>query len=254
MNTEQVLTEAETAANRGDIAAAERTLRQAWPDMAKAPGDAMHLLATFRIREGKQSEAEQLLRAAVRAEPTSLRHHIALGHVLVGMNNHAGAADAYAEALRLDQKWPGLRAVYAQACYKAGRGADAEMAARQLLKETPSADAWDVLSAALRAQHKGKEALDAADQALRLDPNHIDARNSRGAALLLLNRDKEALEVFDALAAEGVEAPVLILNRGAALEKLGRASEAQALYAAAAQRWPHLPNLQAQLAQRRQRA
>lgn len=254
MNTEQALTEAETAANRGDIAAAERTLRQVWPDMAKAPGDAMHLLATLRLREGKAADAEQLLRDAVRAEPTSLRHRIALGHVLAGASNHAGAADAYAEALRIDQKWPGLRAAYAQACYQAGRAEDSEKAARQLLKEAPSADAWDMLSAALRAQNKGKEALDAADQALRLDPNHINAKNSRGAALLLLNRDKEALEVFDALAAQGMEAPVLTLNRGAALEKLGRSAEAQALYAAAAQRWPDLPNLQAQLAQRRQRA
>lgn len=254
MNAEQVLTEAETAANRGDIGAAERALRAAWPDMSKAPGDAMHLLATLRIREGKQADAEHLLRGAARAEPTSLRHHIALGHVLVGMGNHAGAAEAYAEALRIDQKWPGLRAAYAQACYNAGRAADAEMAARQLIKDEPSAAAWDMLSAALRAQNKGKEALEAADQALRLDPNDINARNSRGAALLLLDRHKEALEMFDALAAQGVEAPVLTLNRGAALEKLGRAQEAQTLYAAAAQRWPHLPNLQAQLAQRRQRA
>ena len=74
MNAEQVLTEAETAANRGDIGAAERALRAAWPDMSKAPGDAMHLLATLRIREGKQADAEHLLRGAARAEPTSLRH------------------------------------------------------------------------------------------------------------------------------------------------------------------------------------
>ena len=51
-------------------------------------------------------------------------------------------------------------------------------------------------------------------RALRLDPNDINARNSRGAALLLLDRHKEALEMFDALAAQGVEAPVLTLNRG----------------------------------------
>jgi predicted Zn-dependent protease len=254
MNAEQALTQAETAANRGDVAAAERTLRQMWPDMAKAPGDAMHLMATLRIREGKTADAEHLLRGAARAEPTSLRHQIALGHLLTGAGNHAGAADAYAEALRIDQKWPGLRAVYAQACYQAGRHEDAEMAARRLVKEAPSADAWDMLSAALRAQNKGKEALDAAEQALRFDANHHNGLNSRGAALLLLNRDKEALEVFDALAAQGVHAPVLALNRGAALEKLGRKAEAQAVYADAAQRWPHLPNLQAQLAQRRKQA
>jgi predicted Zn-dependent protease len=51
-----------------------------------------------------------------------------------------------------------------------------------------------------------------------------------------------------------VQAPVLALNRGAALEKLGRKAEAQAVYADAAQRWPNLPNLQTQLAQRRKQA
>ncbi len=254
MNAEQALIEAETAANGGDLAAAERTLRQMWPDVAKAPGDALHLLATLRLHEGKVADAELLLRGAVHAEPKSLRHHIALGHVLTGAGNHAGAVDAYAEALRIDPRWPGLRLVFAHAAYKAGRTAEAETAARQVVKEAPSADAWDVLSAASRAQGKGKEALEAADQALRLDPNHFNARNSRGAALLLLNRDREALEVFDGLAAQGVQAPVLSLNRGAALEKLGRKQEAQAVYAEAAQRWPNLPNLQQQLAQRRQRA
>lgn len=254
MNTDQVLTEAETAANRGDIAGAERILRQAWPDMARAPGDAMHLLATFRILEGKAGEAEQLLRAAARAEPTSLRHPIALGHLLTGAGNHAAAADAYAEAMRIDPRWRGLRLAFCQAAYQSGRAAEAEQVARQQLKEAPSADAWDMLSAALRAQHKGKEALEAAEEALRIDRNHHNAQNSRGAALLLLNRDREALEIFDALAAQGVNAPVLSLNRAAALEKLGRGQEAEAIYADAARRWPHLPNLQAQLAQRRQRA
>jgi tetratricopeptide (TPR) repeat protein len=242
MNTDQVLTEAETAANRGDIAGAERILRQAWPDMERAPGDAMHLLATFRILEGKAGDAEQLLRAAARAEPTSLRHPIALGHLLT-----------YAEAMRIDPRWRGLRLAFCQAAYQSGRAVEAEQVARQQLKEAPSADAWDMLSAALRAQHKGKEALEAAEEALRIDRNHRNAQNSRGAALLLLDRDREALEVFDALAAQGVNAPVLSLNRGAALEKLGRKQEAEAIYADAAQRWPHLPNLQANLAQRRQR-
>jgi superkiller protein 3 len=179
-----------------------------------------------------------------------LRHHVALGHVLYTAGKYAGAADAYATAARIDPAWPGLQLVLSNACYSAGRLDDAERAAREALR-MPTSPGWDALAAALRGQGKGQDSLAAAEEAVRMDSANLDAQNSLGAALLMLDRAQEALAVFDRLAAQGVDAPVLSLNRGDALSKLGRTSEARAVYDEAAQRWPHFPNLQQRLADRR---
>lgn len=251
MNQDAVLDQAEAALRRGDAAGAEQAISQQWRDLSKAPGDALHILAMAKMTKNDVAEGERLMRSAVRAEPNSLRHNIALGHILSAAGNPAGAVEAYANAARIDPKWPGIFVALSRANYNAGRGAEAERAARQALEAAPSADAWDALSCALRAQGKSQEALQAAEEAMRLDWQHLNAQNSRGAALLQLNRAQEALDVFDAIAAQGIEMPVLALNRGEALEKLGRNGEARAIYDEAARRWPHLPNLQARLKQRR---
>lgn len=250
MSTEEVLTLAERALAQSDPEAAERALARVWPKLDAAPADALHLLASARAMQKRGDEAVQLMRAAVKAEPNSLRHNIALGHLLSGLGRDGDAADAYAKALSIDAAWPGLSLAFARAAYQAGRHAEAERAARQAVNDAPSADAWDALSNALRALGKGQDALNAAIEALRLDPQHIGALNSQGAALLMLGRAQEALDVFDQLAGGGVQAPVLSLNRGAALEVLGRRQEAIAIYQEAQRRWPNLVNLQQQLAQR----
>lgn len=253
MSQDAALEQAEAALNRGDAVAAEQAITKEWRDLAKAPGDAQHIMAMVRMSQNKFADAEKFIRGAVKAEPGSLRHNIALGHVLSAIGNDVGAVEAYAAAAKIDPKWPGIYIALSRANYHAGRGADAERAARQALEAGQSAEAWDALSCALRQQAKGQDALKAADEALRLDWQHLNAQNSRGAALLMLNRAQEALEVFDAIAARGVDMPVLTMNRGEALEKLGRKAEAKALYDDAARRWPSLPNVQARIATARKR-
>jgi tetratricopeptide (TPR) repeat protein len=250
MSADEVLTLAERALAQGDPEAAERALARVWPHAEGAPADALHILASVRAMQKRGDEAIQLMRAAVKAEPNSLRHHIALGHLLSGMGREQDAAESYAKALAIDSNWPGLALAFSRASYWAGRHNDAERAARQAVNDAPNADAWDALSNAQRALGKGQDALNAAIEALRLDPQHIGALNSQGAALLVLGRAQEALDVFEQLAAGGVQAPVLSLNRGAALEVLGRRQEAVAVYQEAQRRWPTLANLQQQLAQR----
>ena len=251
MDTDAILTEAERVLRTGDVRAAEAVLAKQWPDPTKAPGDALHLLATMRQQTGNAKEAELFFRAAIKVEPNALRHFIALGHLLAGVDNVAGAMDSYASAMRINAEWPGLRFVFAHAAYRAGRIDEAERAARQVVNEAPNAAAWDLLSCVLRAQNKGDEALSAADSALRFEPGYPPGRNSRGLALMMVGRGTEAVEVFDLLVESGVISPVVWLNRAAAYENVGRGADAAAILADAAARWPHYPNLQAQLAARR---
>lgn len=246
--TDHTLDQAELALKNGDPASAERTLQQAWPDIARAPGDAQHLMGMVRMAQGRPDEAERLLRSAISAEPNSLRHHIGLGHILVERGNDAAAVDAYTNASRIDPKWPGIFVVISQSFYKLNRFSDAERAARQGINNGPSAGAFEVLSNALRAQGKAQEALAAADEALRLDWQDPNAQHARAAALIMLNRPQDALMVFDELLSRGIDLPVLHMNKGAALEALGRKAEARAVYEEAARRWPDLPNLQQRVA------
>jgi len=248
---ENVYGRAEAALRRSDTAEVERVLTAKWPNLANAPGEAQHIMAMAYLAKLDGARAVQFMRAAVRAEPKSLRHHIALGHILSSSGDHAGAADAYAAAAQIDPNWPGVHFVLSVASYKAGRHAEAETAARAAVQANPIAETWDALASAMRALGNGQEALAASDEALKLDRDDINAINGRGAALLMLNRPGEALEVFESLFAKGVNAPVLALNRAAAYDLLGRTNEARAIYDDAQRRWAHLPNLQQQIAARR---
>lgn len=253
MSNDAIIDQAEMSLNTGDIAGAERALTQQWPDMTRAPSDAQHTMAVVRLAQGRGDEAEALIRAAVKAEPKSLRHNIRLGHILTALSKHSAAVEAYTTASRLDANWPGVFVALSQAFYGAERFGDAERAARQAIAGASSAGAYEALSNALRAQGKGQDALNAADEALRLDWQDPNAQHARAAAMMVLNRPQDALVVFDELIARGIDLPVLQMNRGAALEALGRKDEARVVYEEAARRWPDLPNLQERVAAARQR-
>jgi tetratricopeptide (TPR) repeat protein len=244
MTEDEVLSEAERLLADGSPQGAERVLLQAWPQMTAAPPDALHVLASVRAAQAKRDEAEALLRRAIAAQPTSLRHHIALGHLLSSVGNYADAAPAYADALNIDDRWPGLLEVSAIACYRSGRYADAERSARLGLSRKPNSVLWDTLSCTLRAQGRYKEALEAADQGLALESASNALRHSRAAALLRLERYQEALDIFDSLAAQGVAAAALSLYRGEALLGLNRTREAGDVFAEGLGRWPMSVGLQ----------
>ncbi|MBX3428859.1 MAG: tetratricopeptide repeat protein [Hyphomonadaceae bacterium] len=251
--SDEILSQAEFSLKNSDPSGAERLLNQQWPDISRAPGDAQHAMAMVRMAQGRGDEAERLIRAAIQAEPNSLRHHIGLGHILTEVGNHAGALEAYTSASKIDPKWPGISVALSQAFFSLERFNDAERAARQGIANAPSSGAYEALSNALRAQGKGQDALTAAEEALRADWQDPNAQHARAAALMQLNRPQEALAIFDELVQRGIDLPILHFNRAAALEALGRKADARNLYEDVARRWPNLPNLMASVAAARKR-
>jgi protein O-GlcNAc transferase len=241
MEFEKIYTDAEAALRRSDTAGAEHALTQQWPNLAGAPAEALHLMGLVRLAQLKGEEAAEFVRAAVRADPSALRHHVFLGHILSADQRYGEAADVYAAALQIDPNWPGLQYTYANAAYRAGRFADAEAVARQLSANSSDANVWTLFSSALREQGKAKDALAAAERALILDPNLGGAQFSLAAALLANDRAQDSLRELDKLAARGIEAGAMQLTRARALEKLGRRDEAKAAFALAAERWPTDP-------------
>jgi tetratricopeptide (TPR) repeat protein len=207
--------------------------------------------AQSAIQQGNVGEAERILRAEVQRNPQSADAHIELGRVLTRKADHAGAADCFAQAMRIDRSRIGLALSYAVSCFRAGRYDEAEKSARFALQSEPSAPGYDALACALREQGRTAEALAAVEDAQRLEPHNSGVEHTKGTILLAMGRAADALAIFEALGSRGVVAPAIYLNRGAALEKLGRAQEAQRLYADAARLWPNFTALQRERAQRK---
>jgi len=139
----------------------------------------------------------------------------------------------------------------ARGALNAGAFGEAERSARRLIVIAPSADAYDILGNALRAQGRLEEALAAADAALKLSPGSAVAQHGRALTLSRLGRYIDALATFDALTARGVAAAALWLNRGVALLGLTRVEEAEAAFADGVKRWPQDQGLQNALASTR---
>ena len=136
----------------------------------------------------------------------------------------------------------------AQAAMSAGNPRAAEQIARMSIAQSPSAEAFDVLANALRAQDRLEDALSAADQAVARAPQIASAQHSRAFILGRLGRLTEALQIYDQLIQRGVTPPQLLLNRAVALLGLTRDADAEAALADAVKRWPQDQGLQSMLA------
>src|SRR5262249_47391598 len=114
--------------------------------------------------------------------------------------------------------------------------------------EAPNAEAYDILSCALRNQERYDEALAASDSALKLDPRNAPAIHNRALVLARVGRTEEALRAYDMLVQGGLRAPPLWVNRGVALMDLARVDEAEKFFADGVRSWPSDPLLQNALA------
>jgi len=135
-----------------------------------------------------------------------------------------------------------------RAAMASGRADEAERMARALTIAAPSPEAFELLSASLRAQGKPDKAITAAEEGLHLDLGSIRLTHARALSLADLGRNEEALAVFESLAKRGVEQPPIWLSRGIALLSLARDADAEAMFADGVRRWPQDQGLQHGLA------
>jgi tetratricopeptide (TPR) repeat protein len=136
----------------------------------------------------------------------------------------------------------------ARTALQRGEFGKAESIARVVVAQAPSADAYEVLAAALRRQDRLEDALGASDAAVKLDAYNAVAQHGRAQTLSRLGRYDEAMAIFDALMARGVAAAALWLNRGVALLGLAKVAEAETAFADGVRRWPQDGGLQNALA------
>lgn len=101
----------------------------------------------------------------------------------------------------------------------------------QALKINPEdAMAWRDKGIALSKITLYKEALEAYDQALKLDPEDVDAWNNKGIALANLGKYEKAIEAYDQAIKINPEDAMAWYNKGVTLSKLGQTEKAIEAY------------------------
>jgi tetratricopeptide (TPR) repeat protein len=237
---------------KSDPHGAEKLILARWPSAAIAPAEALFVIGRARLARREFAAAAAMFEAAARKGATNAAYFFALGDARMLQGAAHLAADAFARTVELDPNFPNARRALARVTLNAERFDEAETAARALIAEKAAdADAWHILSAALRGQERLQEAADAGAEALNLDPKSQAARFDWAVAIGRLGRVEEALAVFESLAADGVDAGGLAVNRGAALLELDRSEEAERVLTEATQRNANDMDLQIALAKAR---
>ena len=134
--------------------------------LGQRPDDpqALAFLALSRIEQGKMKEALDAALDAIGVAPDQAFLHYVHAHVLRHMDRFDDAFRAVNESLRLEPAEP---------------------------------DTFTLLASIELGRNRWLQALDAADMALALNPEHVGAANVRAMALIRLGRKAEAMQSVD---------------------------------------------------------
>jgi tetratricopeptide (TPR) repeat protein len=138
-------------------------------------------------------KAEAIFRKILRQDPNHIGALCGLAAISMGAGFPKDAQRLIRHALKQSAHMPLIRRGFAQAHLELGDLAQAEAAVRHsLLIDASSAASWVQLGSVLAHTMRQTAALDAYDQALRIDPNQIRVMLSRGHVLKTLGRRAEA--------------------------------------------------------------
>ncbi|MBS1826681.1 MAG: tetratricopeptide repeat protein [Acidobacteria bacterium] len=110
----------------GNGAEAEAAFRQALRTCGWKTADAGAALGLFLLRQGRQGEAEPVLRATVSTFPNAGAARVHLGRLLLEKNDGEGAREQLEAAVRLTPNSGQAHVLLAKALVRLGRGAEAK--------------------------------------------------------------------------------------------------------------------------------
>ncbi len=228
--------------DRGQTGAAEQLLQAALAaDPAQA--DALQLLGLIRRSEQLDHEAEDLYRRSLAANPKQPHVHHNLGNLLVTQRRYDEAIAAQREAIRQKPTYMEALLALGRAQQESGDLPGAEKTFRAMLHVQPHlAVAKQCLAGVLTEQNRPKEAETILRQAIGQgvsNPRQLGAlTHNLGIALKKQKRHNEALAQFDAAKQLVPDMPLVDYNRGATLQILKRNDDALEAYRVAIARNP----------------
>ncbi len=182
--------------------------------------------------------ADNALRGAVAADPTSARAHVALARMLLEVGGDAKIAEAkneYAKAIQLDPEW----AEPANALSRLEAAAKNDVEARKLADKAIGADptkaeSYQVAAASALALKDARSAEAYLRIAVELDPDSPGSWMDLGEALRLTGRPDEAIPHLEKAAALAPNLAEPRIRLGAVYETKGDYPKAGELYSQAA--------------------
>lgn len=190
---ERLLAEAQSRANAGDMAGAEKLLRQV-PRTSSAAVDAARLLGIFKFSQGNFVEAAQLFLRVLKSPSVISADHVNHGLALAKLGQSGKAEAAYRQALQLEpqssEAWFNLGNLF--------RAEDAQAEAIAAYEEAIACAPQDYrahfnLGLAHAKRDTPLAAIACFERTLELSSGHIDAHNELGLAQAALG-DQEAAE------------------------------------------------------------
>lgn len=190
-------------------------------------GQALHLLGITLGQMGRPREAVDLIRAALRVQPSNPLMHTNLGNALAEIGGDAEAVQSYDRALALKPDLATTHHARGVVLLRLGQTPQALSSLRRALELAPDdARTHNDLGVALERLGRNQQALEHFERAVAFNPGHAEAHHNRGVLEMSLDRHAQALQSFErALALQPRQAAILA-NRGNALRALGRSTEA----------------------------
>ncbi|NYZ15442.1 tetratricopeptide repeat protein [Azospirillum sp. RWY-5-1] len=234
----QALTTAVAHHQTGRLAEAEAGYRAVLRTQPNHP-DALHLLGVLAIQSGKPAVAVDLIRKAIARNGRAAAYHDNLGSALAAGGNHKDAANAHAQALRLQPDFAQARFNLGNALQAMGSSGRAAAALAGALALRPDyGKAWYNHGNALRALGRTEAAVAAYRHATALLPDLAEAHNNLGDALAALGRLDDAVAEHRTVIRLRPDDANAFYNLGAVLQQRGAFEEAEIAYREAVRRSP----------------
>jgi tetratricopeptide (TPR) repeat protein len=186
-------------------------------------------LALQRLKQ--YSRAIEAYKKAVKIKHNLPWVHMELGNALYRKKRYEEAIKAYENAFKINPKKYGHAYKRMEKVYKKmGRLDKAEAVSKKAAKILQDPDSFCNIGNDHRQDGEYEEAIEAFRNAIKYDPNHVDAHIGLASALSKLGRYNEAVEAYDKVIEIQPDNADAYMSLGITLSGLGRNNEALGAY------------------------
>ena len=171
--------------------------------------------ALLLLQQRRFDLAEQELRQVLAADPDYFPAHAWLSLTLLEMKRYAEAESEAEQAIHLAPDHPYGYFVLSRVFHQQDKLRQAEKAIAEAIRLNPQeANYFAVLAGIFASQQQWEKVLQATEQGLALDAEHIGCGNLRAMALNKLGRRQESVGALDAALYRDPENPLTHANQG----------------------------------------
>jgi len=157
-------------------------------------------LGTRCNRAGRLTEAVELYKESIKAQPGYADAHYNLGLAYIGLGHRAEAAESFKQAVRVKPDFLDAYCNLGLVCIELGRNAEAIEIFKQAIRIKPDcSEAFFNLGLAYANLGRYEQAKEAGETAIRIKPDYAAAHYNLGVTYILTGNRVSALKEYDVL-------------------------------------------------------